>query len=1038
MAKSASGRIGAAAVFLACAALGLGASGARAAWRSDTPLPVSYLMTRTVAGGGFLYKIGGLGDKGICGTPDVLYAPIAADGTVGAWTATTSLPAIGTSTVSVTCAGTAYTLSSEIIGWGYEAVYAGGVVYILGGNRWNFNGFPDGSTIEFSPEVYYARANADGSLGAWQRGPDLPDADFFGAAAVSSGVIYLAGGRDGANTSFVTDNVYYSVLNADGSPGAWKTASNPMPGGLWLHAAAAAGGRLYVTGGVTYDPLPRDQITNAVYSAPIVAGGDLAAWRAESSLPTGLAGHGLEVRHGVLYTVAGEEPTYPSANVHEAGINPDGTLAPWSSADTLPVSLYLHGSAAFGDDVYAIGGDDGSNPQKGVYALPDEIPPGAIADLAAAPAGAGALNLSWTAPGNDGAYGSVSGGQYRLSVSADPASLASATPTAWTASFDPGEAQAWSLDGLAPGTTYYVSLSAADPSGNVGAPSNVAAAQTYYRATSTETVPVVTLDSPVPGLAIAAVAVGAAAPVPFASASAPYQVSPDATLSPGLLSIAYAPATPTAGLALFRYDGTSWSSAAIAGQSVDSAAGVVRGTLARTGIVALLDTSRAPSPAPGPSGGKSYPAVFAPPVLNERSGGRVVTALVPALMLSRGRVQAGSVRLTAVDGAPVAPLAALPSATGPFGAPGAEGEGGDRGRRGRSFEEPSRFRSRGTPDGLFRFDRASVAALLAPGRHAVTVSGLFSDGTTFQATGSLSRLDPPSLGRGDGLARRGDTRYWPAPACLLALRGGASADDAPFPVHGRSSARDARAVARGRMEVQVPAGAVAASLDLTISSTAAADQPDRMARERRTETDGLTPVSAPVVFGPEGTQFARPVTIQLPYDPALLPPGADESGLTVRYWNPRTQQWETMPSTVDRAAHLVIAQTTHFSLYQVLASSASGSPAGAAPADFSLRAAYAFPNPVRGAGVVTFRIQPGLADSVSVRVYDLSGRKIHDSSDFTLRSDYDDGNGLGPQDTYDHAWSVSGVASGVYLYVITATKSGSADIRQSGRVAVIK
>ncbi|MDE2490567.1 MAG: fibronectin type III domain-containing protein [Elusimicrobia bacterium] len=989
-------------------------------------------MTNAVAGGGYLYKIGGLGADGICGATEVLYAPLGSDGSAGSWTATTPLPAAGTTTVTVTCDNISQTVSNIVIGWGESTAYANGYVYVMGGSLWNFNGFSDGMTNHFSSAVYYSHANADGTLGPWQKGPDLPDADFYGSAVVYNGTLYLSGGRDAPNTPFATSNVYYSKLNADGSLSAWQTASSPMPGGLWLHGAQAAQGRLYVAGGITYAPLPDNQVTNAVFSAPIGADGDLGVWRAESSLPTGLAGHGLVLRHGVLYTVAGEEPVYPSVSVHQAGINPDGTLSPWTSAASLPVAVYLHGSAAAGEDVYSLGGTDGSTAQKAVYSLPDSSAPAAIADLSAAPLDSGSLSLSWTAPGNDGAYGSVSGGQYRLSVAQDPASLASATPIVWTASFDPGQPQSWTLDGLSAGTTYYLSLAAVDESGNVSAASNVAAAMTYYLATSTETPPVARLESDVAGLSLAAAA--APAPLPYAAVSAVYQISPAASLGFGLLTVSYPAAAASSGLALFAYDGTAWSSAAVAGQANDATADAVSGTLAQTGLVVLLDTARA-APAPAPQG-ESFAAFFAPRVLNAGDEGRFVAALVPGLLRARLRVQAGSVRLTAVDGAAIPPLGALTDADDGAAGPG---RGDSRGARfGREVGRDGRGRSLASPDWLFRFDRAALAAVLAPGEHALTLSGTLADGSSFSATGSLTVIGAPrDLARGVASERVwSGARFWPVPACLKALEGGASASDAPFPIHGRSNERDARTVARGDVAVRVPQDAIAASVDLSISTSAADSQPDREVREVKERADGLAAVSAPIVFGPEGTQFAQPVTIQLPFDPSLLPPGTDVSKLTIRYWNPATQAWETFPSTVDLASRLVSAQTTHFSLYQVFAPA----PAGAGPAaasDFGLRAGYAFPNPAHG-GAVTFRIQPGPADSVSVRVYDLSGRKILDSSDFADRGAYDDGNGLGLQQTYDHVWDVSGVASGVYYYVITAKKAGNADVHKSGRVAVIK
>jgi hypothetical protein len=106
--------------------------------------------------------------------------------------------------------------------------------------------------------------------------------------------------------------------------------------------------------------------------------------------------------------------------------------------------------------------------------------------------------------------------------------------------------------------------------------------------------------------------------------------------------------------------------------------------------------------------------------------------------------------------------------------------------------------------------------------------------------------------------------------------------------------------------------------------------------------------------------------------------------------------------------------------------------------DFGLRDGYAFPNPSRNGNSVTFRLQPGSVDSIEVRVYDVSGRKIHSSSDFRFRGAIDDGNGKGVQNTYDHVWDVSGVGSGVYTYVMTAKKAGQSDIRKTGKVGVIR
>lgn len=102
---------------------------------------------------------------------------------------------------------------------------------------------------------------------------------------------------------------------------------------------------------------------------------------------------------------------------------------------------------------------------------------------------------------------------------------------------------------------------------------------------------------------------------------------------------------------------------------------------------------------------------------------------------------------------------------------------------------------------------------------------------------------------------------------------------------------------------------------------------------------------------------------------------------------------------------------------------------------FVFRGLYAFPNPARKGQSVTIRLQTGMADAVDVHVYDVSGALINSGNPQNAQV-VDDGSG--PQFTYDYAWDVSGVGSGVYLFSIVARKSGQADVRKIGKVAVVK
>lgn len=50
----------------------------------------------------------------------------------------------------------------------------------------------------------------------------------------------------------------------------------------------------------------------------------------------------------------------------------------------------------------------------------------------------------------------------------------------------------------------------------------------------------------------------------------------------------------------------------------------------------------------------------------------------------------------------------------------------------------------------------------------------------------------------------------------------------------------------------------------------------------------------------------------------------------------------------------------------------------------------------------------------------------------------DIGNGKGAQYTYEQHWPLSGVGTGVYACVVTARKSGKAEIKKVVRTAIIR
>lgn len=116
--------------------------------------------------------------------------------------------------------------------------------------------------------------------------------------------------------------------------------------------------------------------------------------------------------------------------------------------------------------------------------------------------------------------------------------------------------------------------------------------------------------------------------------------------------------------------------------------------------------------------------------------------------------------------------------------------------------------------------------------------------------------------------------------------------------------------------VDIPVGALSANTVITIGEVDAPAFPSN-----------LIGIGAPVHFGPEGLQFAQPVTLILPYKQADLDNAgiSDPNQLDVYTFNTTTQAWEKVPGlkTVDTNNRVIMIAVNHFSIFRlgVLASS---------------------------------------------------------------------------------------------------------------------
>jgi hypothetical protein len=221
------------------------------------------------------------------------------------------------------------------------SVVIGPYLYVIGGGN---NGIVQNT-------IQRATINADGTLGAFTPMPTtLNTARGAHTATVIGNFLYVIGGTDGTNQ---LASVERAPILPGGSLGSFTTltaaALNTAREG---HAVAVVGNRLYVVGGFK-NPLP----IGSIERANINADGSIGPFTLLSDVSLNMPRAGLTcaVTGGYLYAIAGNG-LLPLASLERAGINPDGTLQPFSTVSSLLNARYSHSSVVIGNTLYVIGG----------------------------------------------------------------------------------------------------------------------------------------------------------------------------------------------------------------------------------------------------------------------------------------------------------------------------------------------------------------------------------------------------------------------------------------------------------------------------------------------------------------------------------------------------------------------------------------------------------------------------------------------------------------------------------------------------------
>ena len=260
-----------------------------------------------------------------------------------------------------------------------------------------------------------------------------------------------------------------------------------------------------------------------------------------------------------------------------------------------------------------------------------------------------------------------------------------------------------------------------------------------------------------------------------------------------------------------------------------------------------------------------------PDVINKKANGKWVTVIMGLPEADAASVDPSSVKITSLNGQSVAPIPPDPKWTAKL-------------YTGDSTEFTG---LQGITYLMIKFSRQAVANLIPEGDFSIGIEGLLADGRAF---------------RGESMNRALKT--------------------AKTPVVPQENGAGLR-TGQGGVKVNIPKGAFKGNPDLLLAAAPedqeGLTQGEKDRRGKSMGSRGLEAASAPFEFGPHGMVFDKPVTISLPYDPASLPAGVDESALQVAYWNDATGEWEILPSAVSRADRTVSADVAHFSVYQVIA-----------------------------------------------------------------------------------------------------------------------
>jgi hypothetical protein len=267
---------------------------------------------------GYIYLVGGYSQAGPGNMTDIQYAPLNADGTVGAWITTTAL-STGVSGAMVT----AYN----------------GYMYVAGGQTGGSN--TSLATIQYAPLI------ASGGIGSWNTMSNgIVNSHAYTVGGAYKGYLYIAGGCGGTNCAATQTNYFndiqFAQINPAGTIGGFTTSGNTFANASFGASSVAYNGYLYVIGGCTSTNSTCSAITNTVRYAAINADGSIGTFTTDGDLISARFGHASFAYNNRLYIVGGCSAAAVNAttcttfnnNIQYSGVITNGNPAAWTTDST--------------------------------------------------------------------------------------------------------------------------------------------------------------------------------------------------------------------------------------------------------------------------------------------------------------------------------------------------------------------------------------------------------------------------------------------------------------------------------------------------------------------------------------------------------------------------------------------------------------------------------------------------------------------------------------------------------------------------------